>query len=390
MIYHVNLILVSLNMAYFEITGLQTGSKGEDFGPTVSLELEKGRGLSILSDNESLPKLLSDAVEGKSRFSGEIILNGMRIDPIPSKKRAVHVLGGSPGIVPGRTVRQNLEAALASSKRSLSIGEEVFLVDQELETGSLAGTADLKAGNLDDVGRTVLAAVRILLSGTDLLLIQSLPCPSRGTREGNRTWNPGFQMDALLEIRNLLRRYRATWINFLSDPACVHILSDKLAIFSQSMMVQDGSLKECMTAPASRMVADFLSFPVMNYKRARVEQDGPFIMLRCGRYGFRVSEYIKRSVASREGQELVLGIQPDSLGIRTYETGDPTVLNLARITSVDNVPGGLIVRLDADGSDWVAHTEPGRALFTGQLVELRPDPDMIMLFHPHNGANLLD
>jgi multiple sugar transport system ATP-binding protein len=359
-----------------------------EFGLTVNLELERLRGLSVLSDDGELPRVLADAITGRADFSGEIMLNGRRIDPMPARKRPVRVLGDVPGVIPGRTVRENLELAL--KKRALEVGDEVFLVEQELQTGMLAGLGNMRAESLDPAASTILAAARILLVGCDLLLIQKLPVPPLRTRLEDDSWKPGMLLDALLELKDLLRRHRATWVSLLTDPACVHVLSDRVAVFAQGSIIQEGSLRECMNAPASRLVADFLAFPRMNYRTVRVERDGPFVLLRSGRYGFNVSEYVKRHLSSREGDSVVLGIRPEDLRVSAYETGDPTVINLAKVTRVDAIPGALIVRLDVEGDEWLAMVEPGRSVFTGQLVELRPDPDKIHLFHPINGASLLD
>lgn len=374
-------------MAYLEITGIPLRETPDGFGLTVNIELEKGRGMSVMSDDGIVPAKLADAIEGRADFSGEIILNGMRIDPMPAKARSIRTLGTGKGIVPGRTVKENLELALKG--RQLSIGEEVFLVEQELSAGYLAGFADTRAGLLDRTTATILALERILLAGCDLVMIRKLPV-GESTGEAECNWNPGTELDALLEIKNILRRHRATWISLLTDPAAVHILSDKAVIFSKGNLVQDGPFRECINAPASRLVADYLSFPKMNYRNVRIERDGPFVILRSGRYGFRVSEYIKRRLSSREGEDVVVGIRPEDLGLRAYETGDPSVMNLAKVIRVDAIPGGLVANLDCEGDIWVALTEPGRSIFTGQLIELRPDPDRIHLFHPATGVSLLD
>ena len=391
-------------MAYFEITGLPLRASDSEFGVTVNLELEQGRGLSVLSDTGVLPMTLTDAVTGRGEFSGEIMLNGRRIDPLPSRARKISVLGTHPGIVPNRTVKENLSLALKSVapgmmrpgseisdlERPGDDVEKIFLIEHELTDGPLAGFGEVMAGELDSVSRTLLALTRILLTKPDLVVIHGVPSPGFAGDKASRGFNPGLELDCLLEIKNLLRRYRATWISVLTDPACVLMLSDRLAIFAGGDLVQEGSLRECINAPGSRMVADFLAWPSINYKNMKIERDGPFVMLRSGRYGFTVSEYAKRQIGSREGEDAVVGIRPEDLHLRAYETGDPTVRNLAKVTSIDVVPGGQVVHIDADGADWVAMTESGRVMFTGQLVELRPNPDRIYLFHPVNGMSLLD
>jgi multiple sugar transport system ATP-binding protein len=373
-------------MAYLEINGLPMRGSTEGFEPTVSLSLEKGRGLSVLSDDGRLSRSLVDVLMGRERFLGEIYLNGMRIDPMPPRKRAIRILGDTSGIIPSRTVQENLEIALR--KRAVSEGEAAMLVERELTEGALAGLAESSAGSLDSSARTILAATRALFMGCDLLLITSLPVP--GGRDEIRCFNPGAQLDTLLALKSLLRRLRATWVSLLPDSGCAHILSDRIAVFASGLLVQEGGLRECINAPSSRMIADLLTFPRMNYRTMLVERDGPFVMLRSGRYGFRVSEYIKRAVIPREGEEVVLGIRPEDSGFRPYETGDPTVMNLAKVTGVDALPANLVVRLDLEGDEWVSLVEPNRAVFSGQLIELRPDPDRIHLFHPAHGSSLLD
>lgn len=375
-------------MAYFEITGLPLRTFSKEFGLTVNLELERGRGLSVLADDGVLPGILCKAITGHGDFSGEIMLNSRRIDPMPVSKRNVSVLGNTPGIIPGRTVKENMELAL--KERGIDEAEQVFLIEHELSLGLLAGLDEVRAGTLNAIEKTVLALSRILLAGTDLVLIQRLPVIGIESDETVTQFNPGLQLDGLLAVKNLLRRFKATWISVLTDPACVLLLSDNLAVFSQGSLIQEGSIRECLAAPASRLVADFLAFPEMNYRKMRVERDGPYVMLRSGRFGITISEFAKRQIAGREGEEIIIGVRPEDLHIRAYESGDPTVKNLAKVTFIDHIPGGQIVRLDADGVEWLALTETGRVLFTGQLVELRPDPDRVHLFNQINGASLLD
>ena len=378
---------IPLEMAYLEITGIPLRAQESDFGPTVNLMLERGRGLSLLSSDGVLPGAVVDALTGYGRFTGEIFLNNRRIDPMPVRARAVKVLGDTPGIYPRLTVRENLELALRD--RAVTDTESVFMVERELTESSLAGFDKVRAGMLDDTGRTILSAARILLTGCDLLAITGLPVPGQKYAV-DMNWHPGLQLDALLELKGLLRRHKATWVSVLTDPACVQVLSDRVAVYAGGNLVQEGSLRECLNAPQSRMIADFLSFPKMNYKTVRVEFDGPFVMLRSGRYGFRVSEFAKRHLTVKQDDEIVLGLRPEDIGLRPYETGDPTVINLARVIRVDSLPGVQAVRLDLEGEEWVALTDSSKYISTGQLVELRPDPDRIHLFHPAHGGSLLD
>jgi multiple sugar transport system ATP-binding protein len=374
-------------MAYLEITGIPLGSRSDEFGPTVNLVLEKGRGLSLLSSDGILPGAVVDAITGHGNFSGEIFLNNRRIDPMTARNRPVKVLGDTPGIFPRLTVQENLEMALVNKGRSSE--ESIFAVERELTESLLAGLGKQKAGTLDEIGRTFLAAARIMLSGCDLLVIAALPTPGPKTLY-ERNWQPGMHLDTLLELKGLLRRHNATWINILTDAVCVRVLSDRMAIYSGENLIQEGSLRECLNAPRTRMIADFLSFPKMNYKTVRVEFDGPFLLLRSGRYGFRVSEFAKRHLVVKHGDEIVLGLRPEDIHLRPYNNGDPTVINLAKILRVDSLPGGQAVRLDLEGEEWVALIDPSTYVNTGQLVELRPDPDKVHLFHPAHGGSLLD
>ncbi len=373
-------------MAYLEITGLPMKGPINGFEPTVNLSMEKGRGLTVLSSDGRLSMAVVDALVGKGTFLGEIYLNGMRIDQVHPRNRKIRLLGDIPGIIPTKTIRENMEYALLA--QIVTEGEVAMLVERELTEGPLAGLGESRASMLDSGGCTILAATRALFSGCDLLLVPNLPVP--GGRREKKTYNPGIQLDTLLDLKSLFRRLKATWISLLVDPMAVHILSDRVAVFSGGSLVQEGGLRECINAPASRMVADFLSFPRINYRQVTVERDGPYLMLRSGRYGFHVSEYIKRALNAREGDKVILGVRPEDLGIRPFETGDPTVLNLAKVMGVDVLPSNLVVRLDLEGDQWFAMIEPNRPFHTGQLVELRPDPDRIHLFHPLHGVNLLD
>lgn len=374
-------------MAYLEITGIVSPSGNSTFGAGVSLSIEKGRGLTILSTSGRISQIIADALIGNVDFEGEIYLNSRRIDPVPARNRRIRVLGDTPGCFPHLTVKQNLEIALRN--REMSPGEAALKVERELTESLLAGFGDIKAGSLDEAGRTILAASRAVLAGCDLLIISNLPVPGKSHKEPN-IWAPINIYDALIDLKNLLRRHQATWVNFLSDIACVHLLSDRVAIFSDDRLLQEGSLREILNAPLSMMIADLMAFPRMNYKKSRIERDGPFILLRAGRYGIKVSEYIKRHLISKEGEEVIMGIRPEDVGFRPYETGDPAVMNLARITGVDLIPGYQYVHIDMEGDEWVALTEIGRPIFTGQLVEVRPNPDRIFVFHPSTGNSLLD
>src|SRR3990172_103988 len=99
-------------MAYLDVTGLPLTGLDDQFGPAFSLSLERERGLSVLSDDGMLPSALVHAILGTGYFNGEVILNSRKIDPLPPKKRAVAMLGDVPGVIPGKTVRENIELAM--------------------------------------------------------------------------------------------------------------------------------------------------------------------------------------------------------------------------------------------------------------------------------------
>jgi multiple sugar transport system ATP-binding protein len=155
-------------------------------------------------------------------------------------------------------------------------------------------------------------------------------------------------------------------------------------------VLEGGKLQQCadpMTLyrrPVNRFVAGFIGSPAMNFLSARVAPDGA--RLTIGPASVAAPAEARAALASRGGQEIVLGVRPEHWRL---VSGDANALP-GRVAVREPLGNETLVHVDTPAGEVVVRLAQVEPPAVEQQVALVPDAAHLHAFDPASGVSLLE
>jgi spermidine/putrescine transport system ATP-binding protein len=211
----------------------------------LSLSIPSGTFFSLLGPSGCGKTTTLRMVGGfETPTSGEIWLNGQRIDLLPPYQRPVNTVFQSYALFPHLTVRGNVEFGLRRSGVSDLDGP----VRHVLEQMQLVGKEMRKPSELSGGERQRVALARALVLSPDVLLLD----------EPLAALDPQLRKQLRGELKALQRSTGVTFLFVTHDQEEALSLSDQIAVMNQAKIEQSGSPEEIYRFPKTRFTASFL------------------------------------------------------------------------------------------------------------------------------------
>jgi ABC-type Fe3+/spermidine/putrescine transport system ATPase subunit len=235
---------------------LELRSVTKRFGPQkpavadVSLRIPRGSFFSLLGPSGCGKTTTLRMVAGfEMPDSGEIWLNGARIDALPPYRRNVNTVFQSYALFPHLTVRGNVEFGLniklRERKRPDGIEQRVRAV---LDQVRLTGKDSRLPAQLSGGERQRVALARSLALEPDVLLLD----------EPLSALDPQLRKEVRAELKDLQRSVGVTFLFVTHDQEEALSMSDSIAVMNQGAVEQVGTPEEVYRRPRTRFVASFL------------------------------------------------------------------------------------------------------------------------------------
>jgi spermidine/putrescine transport system ATP-binding protein len=211
----------------------------------VSLEIPRGEFFSLLGPSGCGKTTTLRMIAGfESPTSGEVLLNGERIDHLPPYHRNVNTVFQSYALFPHLTVQGNVEFGL-HRKQADGIPTRVAKV---LEQVRLSGKESRKPSELSGGERQRVALARSLVLAPDVLLLD----------EPLSALDPQLRKQVRAELKDLQRRVGVTFLFVTHDQEEALSMSDQIAVMNRGVVEQVGTPQEIYRKPKTRFVASFL------------------------------------------------------------------------------------------------------------------------------------
>jgi len=226
-----------------ELRGVSKDFPGHRAVKQVSLDIGRGSFFSLLGPSGCGKTTTLRLIAGfENPTSGEIWLNGARIDMLPPFRRNVNTVFQNYALFPHLTVRGNVEFGLGRA------GDAAERVRQVLEQLQLLGKESRRPAQLSGGERQRVALARALVLAPDVLLLD----------EPLSALDPQLRKQVRAELKELQRRTGVTFLFVTHDQEEALALSDRIAIMSAGEVEQIGTPQELYQKPRSRFVASFL------------------------------------------------------------------------------------------------------------------------------------
>ena len=247
-------------MATVRLVGIRKSFGDNAIVKGVDLEIASGEFLVMVGPSGCGKTTLLRMIAGLEQIdSGEVLVDGKRLNDVPPRDRDVGMVFQSYALYPHMSVRENLAFGLTLRKTPpAEIEARVQVAAQMLALGPLLGRKpkDLSGGQRQRVaiGRVIVRRPQIFLFDEPLSnLDTALRVQMRG------------------ELARLHRQLGVTMIYVTHDQVEAMTLATRVAVFNQGLLQQVGPPLELYHRPANTFVATFLGSPSMNLLAARKE-----------------------------------------------------------------------------------------------------------------------
>lgn len=287
---------------------------------------------------------------------GELRIDGRRANELNPQQRGIAMVFQSYALYPHMTVHRNLSFALEIAKApKTEIAERVGAIAQMLQLENLL---DRLPKHLSGGQRQRVAIGRAIIRNPSICLFD----------EPLSNLDANLRGQMRIEIARLHKAIGATFIYVTHDQAEAMTLADRIVVFNEGRIQQQGTPMDLYSRPANRFVASFLGAHPMNFLRARHDDAG----LRVGS-----DPIILPAARTLPHGDLVLGVRPEHLHIG--QAGESGIR--AKVQAVELLGDlSLIHAQTEDGTMLCIRSGASEGIAVGDDIACQTDPATIHFF----------
>jgi spermidine/putrescine transport system ATP-binding protein len=266
----------------------------------LSLAIQEGEFFSLLGPSGCGKTTTLRMIAGFDLPSaGEIYLRGKAVGQLPPFKRNVNTVFQSYALFPHLTVQQNV--AFGLEMKRVGKTEIERRVGEALEMVRLPDVGHRKPHQLSGGQKQRIALARALINRPEVLLLDE-PLGALDLK---------LRKAMQLELKELQRRLGITFIFVTHDQEEALIMSDRIGVMNEGLLLQVGPPQEIYDRPTSRFVADFIG--ETNFLPCKATAVGDEFATVVVGGNLTMQAVAQGSVAV--GQELTLTIRPEKIHI---------------------------------------------------------------------------
>jgi spermidine/putrescine ABC transporter ATP-binding subunit len=231
---------------------LEVHSVTKRFGPnevlkSLSLDIASGEFLTLLGESGSGKTTLLRLIAGfEQPTSGEILMNGARLDTQPAHNRPVNTVFQHYALFPHLSVKENVAYGLKA--KSTPQNEIAPRVDQALAMVKMSDFANARPSKLSGGQQQRIALARALINRPQLLLLD----------EPLSALDANLRKQMQSELKSLQREIGITFLFVTHDQEEAMALSDRIALLRNGALEQVAAPREIYAHPATAYTAQFI------------------------------------------------------------------------------------------------------------------------------------
>ncbi|MFD1955249.1 ATP-binding cassette domain-containing protein [Paenibacillus thailandensis] len=235
-----------MSMDGLAIRGIHKTFDGFQALQDVNVHIPKGKFTCLLGPSGCGKTTLLRIISGlEEADSGQVMLNGVDITPLPSAKRNFGIVFQSYALFPNLTVRANVGYGL---KGKLPRRQAAEKVKDMLELVGLENAGDRYPSQLSGGQQQRVALARALAMSPEVLLLdEPLSALDAKVREKLRE-----------QLRELQERLGITTVMVTHDQEEALTMADRIVVMDHGRVMQCGMPQEVYAKPGSPFVADFI------------------------------------------------------------------------------------------------------------------------------------
>ncbi|AXV16448.1 ABC transporter ATP-binding protein [Neorhizobium sp. SOG26] len=317
----------------------------------IDLHIKDGEFIVFVGPSGCGKSTLLRTIAGLEKItSGEIKIDGKRVNDVSAADRGLAMVFQSYALYPHMTVRQNLAFGLENSNMpKAEIAERIGEAARMLEIDQYL---DRRPGQLSGGQRQRVAIGRaIVRRPTAFLLDEPLSNLDAELRVSTRA-----------ELAALHARIGSTMIYVTHDQVEAMTLAHRIVVMRAGKIEQVGTPLDLYNTPANRFVAGFIGAPHMNFLSAQVvEVDPASVTLTIGG-----SHRLLVPLAGHKlsvGEKLTVGIRPQHITLAS----DPGSLTV-KVRLVEALGSETVIHADLHGEKLLAVVQGQKQITPGDEV----------------------
>ncbi|PCR99444.1 ABC transporter ATP-binding protein [Lactococcus fujiensis] len=317
----------------------------------VSFEIEEGKFYTLLGASGSGKSTILNIIAGLlDATEGDVILDGKRINDLPSNKRNVHTIFQSYALFPNMNVYDNV--AFALKIKGLDKKEIAVRVKEALEMVQLGGYEKRAIAKLSGGQKQRVAIARAIIDRPKVLLLD----------ESLSALDMKLRKDMQYELRELQQNLGITFIFVTHDQEEALAMSDWIFIMNDGEIVQSGTPTDIYDEPINHFVADFIG--ESNILSGRMVKD--YLV------EFNGQQFEAVDGGMRKNEPIEVVIRPEDIVFSRPNEGK---FNVKVDTQLFRGVHYEIVAYDEFNNEWLIHST--HKAIVGETVGLDFDPEAI-------------
>ncbi len=242
-------------MAHLTLTGISKSYGAQPVLQDINLDVPSGEFVVFVGPSGCGKSTLLRMIAGlESITSGELSVDGQRMNEVHAAKRGVAMVFQNYALYPHMTVRGNLSYGLKIA--GTPAPQIAAKVGEAAEMLQLTPYLDRRPGQLSGGQRQRVAIGRALVRDPRLFLFD----------EPLSNLDAALRTATRVEIARLKKAMAATTMIYVThDQIEAMTLADRIVVMNQGRIEQVGSPLDLYYRPSNRFVASFIGSPAMNF-----------------------------------------------------------------------------------------------------------------------------
>ncbi|MCV2872287.1 sn-glycerol-3-phosphate ABC transporter ATP-binding protein UgpC [Defluviimonas sp. WL0050] len=283
-------------MSTLDLIGVSKSYGSTNILTSIDISLASGEFLVLLGASGCGKSTILNIIAGLlSPTSGEVRIDGKRINEVHPKNRDIAMVFQSYALYPNLTVERNIGFGL--EMRGVGKAERQAAIQKVARILKIDGLLDRKPAQLSGGQRQRVAIGRALVREPKIFLFD----------EPLSNLDAKLRMEMRAELKRLHRMLGTTVVYVTHDQIEAMTLATRIAVMREGQIEQIGTPEEIYNRPATAFVAEFVGAPPMNMIDATLDAD----CLQLEGSGQRIALPGKRS----RSRQVILGLRPEDLHI---------------------------------------------------------------------------
>lgn len=317
----------------------------------INFELEEGKFYTLLGASGSGKSTILNIIAGLLEAStGDIYLDGKRINDVPTNKRDVHTVFQNYALFPHMTVFENVAFPLKLKKMDKK--EIQKRVQETLKMVRLEGVEKRAIQKLSGGQRQRVAIARAIINQPKVVLLDE-PLSALDLK---------LRTEMQYELRELQQRLGITFVFVTHDQEEALAMSDWIFVMNEGEIVQSGTPVDIYDEPINHFVATFIG--ESNILSGKMIED--YLV----EFNGKRFEAVDGGMRPNESVQVV--IRPEDLQITLPDEGK---LQVKVDTQLFRGVHYEIIAYDDLGNEWMIHST--RKAIEGEVIGLDFTPEDI-------------